>query len=107
MITQHQVGNYRIDLSFPQHKLTIECNEGGHGDRVLEQEVKRQKFPGRELSRKLIRYNPDAQNNELSRVINQILRHLEICLQADLMLTIYVLYTAMDFDSLVDSHWKS
>jgi len=30
MVPQYRVGNYRIDLYFPEYKLAIECDEPQH-----------------------------------------------------------------------------
>ena len=76
MIEQYNVDGYRIDLYFPEYKLAIECDEFGHRDRDLEYEVKRQKYIEGELKCSFIRFNPDARDFNIFRVINKIYQHL-------------------------------
>ena len=53
--TQNNVLNYRIDLYFHDHKLTIETDENGHSDRNIDYEIKKQNAIEQELGCKLIR----------------------------------------------------
>ena len=70
---QYNVDQYRIDLYFPEHKLAIECDEFDHQDRDIEFEVKRQKYVEDKIGCTFIRYNPDAKEFNLFKVINRIL----------------------------------
>ena len=76
MTCQHHVDGYRIDLYFPEYKLAIECDEFGHRDRDIEYEVKRQKYIEEKLKCSFIRFNPDAPDFNIFRVINRIYQQL-------------------------------
>lgn len=77
MELQYSVGDYRIDLYFPFHKLAIECDEFNHSDRNINDEIKRQKFIEKNLGCKFYRYNPDDKNFDIFNVINGIYIHLK------------------------------
>ena len=72
MIDQYTVGNYRIDLYFPKHKLAVECDEFGHNDRDVNYEVTRQKYTEAKLRCQFIRFNPDAKDFKIENVLNEI-----------------------------------
>ena len=72
MRTQYNVDGYRIDLYLPKHKLVLECDEFHHRDRDIGYEVERQKHVEEMLGCKFIRYNPDAEDFNLFKVINRI-----------------------------------
>ena len=76
MIDQYGVDGYRIDLYFPAYKLAIECDEFNHNDRDVEYEVRRQNHIENKLGCHFIRYNPDAGDFNIFRVINRIYQHL-------------------------------
>ena len=78
MTRQYQIGNYRIDLYFPSYKLAIECDEFGHQDRDVIYEIKRQKYIEEQLQCKFIRYNPDAKNFAITRVLNKIIKTIYV-----------------------------
>jgi hypothetical protein len=68
---QHNIGKYRIDLYFVDHKLVVECDENGHEDRDPIQEQIRDNFL-KETGNKLIRFNPNAGEFDLSDVLREI-----------------------------------
>lgn len=75
MIPQYPVGSYFLDLYFPKYKILIECDENGHSDRSPEKERIREDFVNNELditSDNWVRFNPDAYDFEISKVIGQI-----------------------------------
>ena len=72
MCTQYSVGGYRIDLYFPGCKISVECDEFGLRERDIDYEVRRQKYIEEKLGCKFIRYNPDAEDFNLFKVINRI-----------------------------------
>ena len=76
MKCQFNVDGYRIDLYFPEYKLAIECDEFDHNDRDIEYEVKRQKYIEEKLKCSFIRFNPDAPDFNIFRVINRIYQQL-------------------------------
>jgi very-short-patch-repair endonuclease len=76
MVTQYQVGSYRIDLYLSAHKLAIECDERNHIDRDPEYEINRESIIRNELHCEFIRYNPNASNFNIISVINQIYKKI-------------------------------
>ena len=72
---QYKVGNYNVDLYFIDHKLVIECDENNHTDRNQTDELIREKFI-ESLGNKIIRFNPNAKNFDLSNVLREI--HINI-----------------------------
>ena len=77
MQTQYTVIDYRIDLYFHKHKLSIEVDELGHADRNLYNEIERQKALERELNCVFIRINPDEKDFNILKAINEIYRHIK------------------------------
>jgi very-short-patch-repair endonuclease len=75
-ITQHSIGEYRIDLYLPKYKLAIECDEYDHKDRDKLHEQTREKYITNTLKCTFIRFNPDAQNFNIFNVINKIYKHI-------------------------------
>ena len=73
---QFNIGSYRIDLYFPEHKLTIECDEHDHKDRDIDYEKSRQAFIEDKLNCKFIRYNPDAKDFTIEKVLNKIFQYI-------------------------------
>ena len=59
MQTQYCVLGYKIDLYFHDHKLSIEIDKNGHGERNVDYEIKRQKAVEEELGCGFIRIDPD------------------------------------------------
>lgn len=76
MVTQYQVGNYRIDLYLPARKIAIECDERNHVDRDIEYELNRENVIKDDLHCEFIRYNPNASNFNIITVINQIYKKI-------------------------------
>ena len=76
MKRQFSIGSYRIDLYFSGHKLAIECDEHDHRDRDIDYKIRRQKFIEDQLNCKFIRYNPDAEEFTIERVLNNIFQYI-------------------------------
>lgn len=68
---QLYIGKYRVDLYFIDYKLVIECDEFDHRDRDIIEEKKREEYL-QSLGNKIIRYNPNEKNFDLSNVLNKI-----------------------------------
>jgi very-short-patch-repair endonuclease len=68
---QHIMGKYRVDLYFVDHKLVVECDENGHEDRDTLQEQIRENYLN-DAGNKLIRFNPNARDFDLSDVMRKI-----------------------------------
>jgi very-short-patch-repair endonuclease len=68
---QYIIGIYRIDLYFPDYHLAVECDENNHTDRDPSKEKMREEYI---LSQgnKLIRYNPNTSEFDLSNVLREI-----------------------------------
>ena len=77
MQTQYSVLGYKIDLQFHEYKLAIEVDELGHNDRNIDYEIQRQKAIEKELGCVLIRINPDEENFDVFKAINEIYRHIK------------------------------
>ena len=90
MKQQFSIGSYRIDLYFPEHKLPTKCNEHDYKDRDIDYEISRPAFMEDQLSCKFIRYNPDAKDFTIEKLLNKIFQY--ICLgRSSLVLHIIVL----------------
>ena len=76
MKRQFNIGSYRIDLYFPEHKLAIECDDHDRKDRDINYEIRRQKFIEDQLNCKFIRYNPDAKDFTIESVLNKIFQYI-------------------------------
>ena len=75
--TQYSVLGYKIDLYFHEYKLAIEVDELGHNDRNIDYEIQRQKAIEKELDCAFIRINPDEENFNIFKAINEIYRHIK------------------------------
>ena len=70
---QYKFKNYKVDLFIHDFKLVIECDEFNHIDRDLNYEKKREEYI-LSLGNKIIRFNPNEKNFDLSNVIKDILK---------------------------------
>ena len=77
MQTQYSVLGYRIDLYFHDYKLAIEVDEKGHKNRNIDHEIKRQEVIKEKLGCKFIRINPDEENFNIFKAMNEIHRHIK------------------------------
>ena len=77
MQTQYSVLGYRIDLYFHDYKLAIEVDKKSHKDRNIDHEIQRQKTLEKELDRKFIRIDPDEEDLNIFKAINEIHRHIK------------------------------
>ena len=68
---QYKIGNYNVDLYFIDHKLVVECDENNHYDRNQTDELIRENFI-KSFGNKIIRFNPNAKNFDLSNVLQEI-----------------------------------
>lgn len=68
---QYLIGQYRADLYFIDYKLVIECDEFNHKDRDILKEKLREDYII-SLGNKIIRYNPNEKNFDLSNIIREI-----------------------------------
>ena len=77
MQTQCNALSYSIDLYFHDYKLTIEFDENGHRDRNIECKIKRQKTINQELGCKFITNDPDKEEFDIFKTVNQIFRYVK------------------------------
>ena len=77
MQTQCIAYGNRIDLYFHKYKPAIEVDELEHADRNLSYEIERQKVLEKELGCVFIRVNPNEENLNIFREINQIHRRIK------------------------------
>ena len=68
---QYYFKNYRVDLYFIDYKLVVECDEFNHNNRDIIYEKRRENYLI-SLGNKIIRYNPNENNFDLSNVLNEI-----------------------------------
>jgi hypothetical protein len=79
MSRQFQIGSYRVDLCFTDDFIVVECDEYGHSDRLVANEVEREEFI-KNQGYAMIRYNPNEAVFDLSDVLNRINRRLMMLL---------------------------
>jgi very-short-patch-repair endonuclease len=75
---QFSIGKYRVDLYFIDYKLVIECDEYGHRDRDIVEEKEREEYL-ESFGNKIIRYNPNDKDFDLSNVLKKINSKLFSC----------------------------
>ena len=80
MKRQFIIGKYKVDLYFIDYKLVVECDEFNHENRDPVKEIIREEYI-RSLRNKIIRYNPNEQNFDLSNVLREINKHLFLKIQ--------------------------
>jgi very-short-patch-repair endonuclease len=68
---QYYIGKYRVDLYFINYKIVIECDENNHIDRNRMDEQIRENYLI-SLGNKIIHFNPNEINFDLSNVIKKI-----------------------------------
>ena len=71
MSRQFQIGSYRVDLCFTDDFIVVECDEYGHSDRLVANEVARADFI-KNQGYAIIRYNPNEPRFDLSDVLNRL-----------------------------------
>ena len=77
MKTQYRALECRIDLYFYDYKLAIEVDEKGHKDRNIDQKIKIQMTIEKEIGCEFNRINPDEENFNIFRSVNEIHRHIK------------------------------
>ena len=75
MQTQYNVLSYRIDLYFHDDKLAMEIDQNGHSHRNTDYEIKRQKAVEQEPGCTFIRIDPDKEDFDIFKTVNEIFRH--------------------------------
>ena len=91
--------SYRIDLYFHDYKLAIEADENGHRNKNIDYEIKRQKAIDQERGCKFIRIDPDKEDFDVFRAINEIFRHIKQSSKKTLMNKISTRLLPLEFKS--------
>ena len=76
MKRQFSIGSYRINLYFPEHKLPTKCNEHDHKNRDIDYEISRQALMEDQLNCKFIRYNSDAKDLTIEKLLKKIFQYI-------------------------------
>ena len=76
MQTQYVLRN-RIHLCFHDYKDAIEIDENGHKDKNIDYEIKRHKSKEQELGCKFVTIDPQKEDFDIFRPINEIFRHIK------------------------------
>ena len=79
MSRQFQIGPYFADLCFTDDLIVVKCDEYGHRDRSMADELAREDFI-KNKGYSIIRYNPNEPEFDLSDVLNRINRRLMMLL---------------------------
>ena len=74
---QYSVIGYGIELYFHKYKIAVEVSEYGHNDRDSDYEKQREERLTERLACVFIRINPDEQNFNIFKTINEIYRHIK------------------------------
>ena len=98
MHLQYKFLSYRIALYFHDYKLTLVIDENRHSDRNIDYEIK-QKAIKQELSCKFIRINPDKEDIDIFRAINEIFRHIKQLTKRTLASNISTRLLGLEFKS--------
>ena len=77
MQTQYYVLGYMIDLYFHDKKVAIEIDENEHNDRSIDYKIKNQKAREEKFGWKFIRTDPNKENFDILRAINEKFRHIK------------------------------
>ena len=75
--TNYRVLGCEVDIYIHDYKLAVEIDEYNHEDRDIGCEIKRQKALEKELGCKFIRANPDKENFNVFKAINEIFRNIK------------------------------
>ena len=63
-------------MYFHDYKLAVEIDENGHSDRNIDRKIKRQRVIEQELGCKFIRIDPDEEDFDIFRAINEVFRQI-------------------------------
>ena len=103
MQTQYNVLSYRIDLYFNDYKLAIEIDENVHSDRNIDYKIKRQKAIEQELGCKFIRIDPDKEDFDIFKAVNDIFRHIKQSTKKTLISKILTWLSEFKSDNIIKS----
>ena len=76
MQTRYNALSFRLDLYFHGYKFAIEIDENRHSNRNIDDKIKRQKAIEK-LGFIFIRIDPDKEDFDIFRAINEIFRHIK------------------------------
>ena len=64
-------------MYYHDYKLAIEIDENGHSNRNIDYEIKRQKAIEQEICYEFIRIDPEKEDLDIFKAINEIFRHIK------------------------------
>ena len=99
MKPQYGASGYTIDLHFHDNKLTIEIDKNEHSDGSIDYEIKMQRAIEQEVGCKFIRTDPEKENCNIVRAINEIFRHIKESTKKSLINKISTKFLAFEFKS--------
>ena len=77
MQAQYNFLSYRFDLYFQNYILAIEIDENGHIVRNIDCDINWQKAIEQEVGCKFIRIDPDKEEFDIFRAINEMIRYIK------------------------------
>ena len=99
MQTQCNVLNYRIELYFHVYKVAIPINENGQSDRNIDNEIKWEKPIEQELYWNFFRIDPEKEDFNIFRAINEIFRHIKQSTKKTLINKLSAKLFGLEFES--------
>ena len=99
MQTRCNIVHYRTDLHFDGYKLAIEIDGNRYSDRNIEHETKIQKEIEQGFGCKFVRIDPDKEDFDTFRAINEIFIHIKQSTKKSLINTISTRLLGLEFKS--------
>ena len=69
---QHKIGNYYVDMYIPEHKIAIEVDEMGHSGYSKSDEVTREEYIKKKLTKNILRINPNENNFRIAKELGKL-----------------------------------
>ena len=88
MQKQYKFLRCRIDLYFHDYKFLTEIDENGHSCRNIDYKIKRWKAIEQKISCKFIRIDPDKEDFDSFKAVNEIFRHFKQSTKKTLLIKI-------------------
>ena len=99
MQTQCNVLNYRNELYFYVYKVAIPINGNGQSDRNIDNEIKWEKPIEQELYCNFFRIDPEKEDFDIFRAINEIFRHIKQSTKKTLINKLSAKLFGLEFES--------
>lgn len=75
---QYMCGSYFIDMYLPKYNIVIEIDENGHADRNITEEIKREKYIKDNLTKKILRINPNSKEFKITKELGKLNKMIKI-----------------------------